>query len=49
MNALLAIRALEPIAKIPPAPNDEIEISNLKRNLLTVAEGDTIEAGSDGS
>ena len=49
VNALLAIRVLEPIAKIPPAPNDEIEISNLKRDLLTVAEGDIIEAGSNGS
>ena len=49
VNALLAIRALEPIAKIPPAPNDEIEIPNLKRNLLTVAEGDNFEVGSNRS
>ena len=48
-KALLAIRTLEPIAKIPPAPNDEIEIPKLKRDLLTVAQGEIIEAGSNGS
>ena len=47
-NALLAIRALEPIAKIPSLPNDETEIAKLKHGLLIVAEGDIIEAGSNG-
>lgn len=48
-NALLAIPDLEPIAKIPPQPNDETEIATLKRNLLTVAQGDIIGTEGNGS
>lgn len=37
--ALLAIRALEPLAKVKPKPNDAKDMARLKADLQKVAEG----------
>ncbi|MCH8110490.1 MAG: hypothetical protein IH905_00820, partial [Proteobacteria bacterium] len=44
-NAILAIRGLQPLARIPPKANDEQEIATLLADLEIVADGGLIAAG----
>ena len=46
-QALLAIRAIEKIAEIPPLPNDEKDMSTLKNDLKTIADGSVLVESSN--